>query len=187
MTTLFWNVRGARRKALHGHMHHLLQKHNPLMVILLETKVEEVSNNRTFMLLSRFLPSNIIVPGTGHGGGLWMCWDPLMVEAELIEDSPQHINLSRNLEADKAAKGLFTAIYALPNWHVLRNLWENLSHFKANQCPPSRTWVLLGDFISILNPHEKHGGVPMGPTPAIKDFQNFIFDTELEDIGYVGP
>lgn len=50
MMMVIWNVRGARRRTLHGHMQHVLQKFKPSMVILLETKVEQVSNIHTFKL-----------------------------------------------------------------------------------------------------------------------------------------
>lgn len=115
MTTLIWNVRGARRRVLQGHLKHLLHAHNPSMVILLETKVKHVANNRTFKLLSNHLSSNVVIPGTVHNRGLWVCLDPLRVQDDLIQTSTQHITLYRSCTSDKVTNGLFTAIYASPN------------------------------------------------------------------------
>lgn len=181
-------MRGARRRALHDHMQHLLQKNEPSMAILLETKVENVSNNHTFQLLTKSLglPSNATFLGTSRGGGLWIYWDPLSVDAKLIQQSTQHITLSRTFTADRAVKGFFTAICASPNWQARRNLWDTLIHLKNNQCSAQTSRVLLRDFNCILSPHEKRRGLPMEPTMAIKDFQNFITEAYLQDMGFVG-
>lgn len=186
MTTTIWNVRGAGRRALHRHMQQLLQKFKPSMVILLETKVDRATNNRTFKLLSKSLPTNVTVPSNGHGSGLWICWDPGHIDADLISQSSQHITLSRNFTGDRCSRGFFTAIYASPNWQVCRSLWESLLQFRHNQCNLETPWLLLGDFNCVLGPHEKKGRTPVDIALAVRDFQQFISEANLQDMGFVG-
>ncbi|XXG63130.1 hypothetical protein AAC387_Pa05g1384 [Persea americana] len=132
MSTIIWNVRGARRRALHGQILHLLTKFKPSMMILLETKVESVSNNRTFKLLSNHLPSSTTIPETDHGGGIWICRDPSCMDVELLNKSTKHITLARTFIEDRATKGFFTAIYASPftlqdlGYHGSPFTWSNM-------------------------------------------------------------
>ena len=85
------------------------------MVALLEMKVDTTENNRTFRILSQTLPSNVIVPGTGHGGGMWICWDPQAIRANLIHASDQHVTLSHTFSDNPTAVGQFIVVYASPD------------------------------------------------------------------------
>ena len=131
---------------MYGHLTQAIQKHHPSMVILRGTKVESVSNNHTFKFLMKSCPSNVMVPSNGHGVGLWVCWDPMSMDACLIDQSSQHITLSRTFKVDKVARGLLTAIYASPNWQVHCNLWESLLYFHSDRCSSETPWILIGDF-----------------------------------------
>lgn len=68
---MIWNVKGAKCKILYHNIQFLLMKHQSKMVALLETKVADTNNNRTFRLLSQTLPSHVMIPGTGDGG-IWI-------------------------------------------------------------------------------------------------------------------
>lgn len=158
------------------------------MVALLETKVASTTNNRTFNLLSQTLPMHIFIPGTGHAGGLWVCWDPQSINAELVHQSDQHVTLSRSFSADNSSTGLLTVIYASPNWVHRRRLWDSLFHFHMDRDLDhnSTPWILMGDFNCITDPQDKRGGSPFSYTPAVRDFQSFINNTNLTDLGFIG-
>lgn len=72
------------------------------MVTLLETKVLSATTNRTS------------VHGTGHGGGLWICWDPQTIIAELVHESAQHVTLSRSFSDNSTPAGSLRLFMLLP-------------------------------------------------------------------------
>lgn len=151
---------GVRHKSLNTHMQHLLQKYQPKMVALLEMKVENTSTNYTFTLLSHSLPMHVVVLGTGHGGGMWICWDPQTISAELVHNSAQHVTISHTFTNSPTSRGLLIVIYASPNWLQRRHPWESLSQFQLDHSTyhAHSPWLLMGDFNCILDQHEKRGG-----------------------------
>ncbi|CAL1361706.1 unnamed protein product [Linum trigynum] len=52
----------------------------------------------------------------------------------------------------------------------------------TNQGP----WLLTEDFNSIIKPSEKQGGAKFNPA-RVKEFNDFIMDYGLLDIGFVNP
>ncbi|XXG51262.1 hypothetical protein AAC387_Pa02g5076 [Persea americana] len=158
------------------------------MVALLETKVQDTSTNRTFKLLSQSLPLHVVVPGTGQGGGLWICWDPQAIKVDLLHNSSQHVTLTLTFQDDPSSMAILTVVYASPNWLQRRHLWEALSQWWIDYfSQPNRTpWLLIGDVNCILVRSEKRGGFDFIQSPAVRDFQNFTITCSLTDMGFIG-
>ncbi|RYR24145.1 hypothetical protein Ahy_B02g057645 [Arachis hypogaea] len=62
-------------------------------------------------------------------------------------------------------------------------LWEILRAISLNTYLP---WYALGDFNDLLHEYEHKGGTENNDRGACEDFQTFIFDCRLMDLGYFG-
>ncbi|KAH7842530.1 hypothetical protein Vadar_006447 [Vaccinium darrowii] len=76
----------------------------------------------------------------------------------------------------------FTGVYACTDIAERKNLWRVLTK-KARVI--TEPWVLMGDFNCILSNEEKWGGEEKAEW-EMADFRNFVADSGLIDIGYVG-
>jgi hypothetical protein len=77
---------------------------------------------------------------------------------------------------------MFSFVYA-PHQHLLQFVfWEHLSRI-GNSFPGS--WLLLGDFNSILDASEKSGGRAYG-SQFHRSFEDFVHSNGLIDLGFNG-
>ncbi|KAK8585316.1 hypothetical protein V6N13_076190 [Hibiscus sabdariffa] len=77
---------------------------------------------------------------------------------------------------------MLSLVYASPSVSRRKVLWPHLRSLAASvNCP----WVLMGDFNATIAASERKGGA--GSVRASRDFQSFIFDSSLRDMGFKGP
>lgn len=75
----------------------------------------------------------------------------------------------------------FTRVYASTDSREQHLMWSLISNFMAS---PTIPWVILGDFNSIIS-NEKSSGIDRNVW-EMRNFNNFIRNNWLIDIGYVG-
>jgi hypothetical protein len=178
MKILAWNCRGLARAPTIRTLRALIRIHRPEVIFLSETKIQPI----TFQLVLQRIgyPSCLNIPPIGLSGGLLLAWK-FGVEIEPINQDANQIsclvysNPSHN-------PWLISCIYApyLPQRHAA--FWEQLAGI-GNSFGGS--WLLLGDFNSILSPAEKSGGRPYGSF-SHRLFEDFVHSNGLLDLGFNG-
>ncbi|KAI8011607.1 hypothetical protein LOK49_LG06G01259 [Camellia lanceoleosa] len=85
MDMLIWNCRGVGNQRFKRTMRELVQIHKPELLILIETKVEFKSVGM-FINCMGFTASAHMDP-IGRSGGIWMIWNPNVVNVRVVEAS----------------------------------------------------------------------------------------------------
>ena len=80
-------------------------------------------------------------------------------------------------------KWFLTAIYANPHYQARSFLWDKFTYLALDMDSP---WAILGDFNSILNPHERNKGLTQSCTRSMNIFHNTIDNCCLIDAGFQG-
>lgn len=78
---------------------------------------------------------------------------------------------------------ILSVVYGSPQERHREDLWNELRSTHGNFAMP---WCVVGDFNSVLHPHEKVGGGDFN-IRACQRFAHCIFDCNLLDLGYKGP
>ncbi|XP_039039734.1 uncharacterized protein LOC120177785 [Hibiscus syriacus] len=74
-------------------------------------------------------------------------------------------------------------VYASPQAETRKLLWNKIELLDPRD---KEAWILGGDFNAILSYKERRGGSPRG-NGTRKDFADFIFDSGLQDVRFLGP
>ncbi|KAI8011954.1 hypothetical protein LOK49_LG06G01540 [Camellia lanceoleosa] len=89
MNLLIWNCKGAGNKNFKRNLLDLVQIHKLDLLVLMETKVELVSMGMFFNQMGFTTLAH--VDSVGRSGGIWMLWNPSLVNVRVIEASSQLI------------------------------------------------------------------------------------------------
>ncbi|KAL6535724.1 hypothetical protein OROHE_012568 [Orobanche hederae] len=157
----------------------LVRTHHPDIVYVLETRVgsnvaESIASNLGFT-------NHKLAPTDGMDGGIWMLWneDNLDVDFVEVEDQGIHAVISRH----QHEPWLISGIYAKPRKVDKLRIFSQMRRLSAANNLP---WLATGDFNEICFPHEKSGGRVANLARCL-NFQNWIHDWGLIDLGFQGP
>ncbi|XP_021623881.1 uncharacterized protein LOC110623265 [Manihot esculenta] len=161
------------------HIKEYSSEYNPDIVALLETRIS--SNNANVVISKLNFNRSHRIEARGFAGGIWICWNDA-VQLEVLQNHFQfvHCRVKKGPVADWA---YISFVYGSPQRGSRKFLWEELSKISRNLSNP---WLLAGDFNAILCRDEKKGSA----SPNLggeSDFQNFIFNAGLRDMGFKGP
>ncbi|CAN1142722.1 hypothetical protein LINPERHAP2_LOCUS13214 [Linum perenne] len=117
----------------------------------------------------------------GFVGGIWLVWDPLVVNLDIVEFGAQFIH-AKGVQAD-GSLFFITAVYASPRATSRVLLWDTLKRLSVNQTAP---WAVIDDFNSILSAEDKRGGSPF-ERRWNKSFIDTVDLCGLSDIPFSGP
>lgn len=147
---LYWNVRGACGRGLLRNLRLICQGPKPSVVILTETKTDELSKFKGFGRLG--YDSIKMIPSSGRSRGLVLAWDSTCITVTVMEENSQFFHLK--CQSDAVPMFFLTAIYGLPysNYHEI--LWENIWRLSMGIAEP---WSVLGDFNDIFSASERVG------------------------------
>ena len=161
-------------------------QYSPQMMFLMETRSKEKAAAKFAQSMLPHFSRNKLILGDGFSGGIWSFWSPGVVSLVQIEESSQHVTFRASLLNRERPDFFITAIYASSNWRKRRQLWSQLTEFHQIHVSDTVPWLLLGDFNSILDSSEKLGG-RLDPFVAnSKEFKDFVSNTQLLDLGFVG-
>jgi len=136
---IVWNVQGAGSGELLNMLREHIRMHRPGIVALVETRISgpkaQTVCNRTGFRRS------IRVEARGFSGGIWVLWNDVDLELEVINTHDQLVTVGIKIEGQVA--WFLTVIYASPHVHIRDNLWPVLTKF-ATSC--EKPWLLAGDF-----------------------------------------
>ncbi|KAL0287397.1 UNVERIFIED_CONTAM: hypothetical protein Scaly_2765700 [Sesamum calycinum] len=90
---------------------------------------------------------------SGPAGRIWVTWDPLEVDIEILEDGPQHIHC-RALNKRLHTRCLITVVYGDYDIIPRRELWSTLRTLSTGILDDP--WLILGDFNAVMDDSEGH-------------------------------
>lgn len=152
MNIIIWNSRGVLRPNFQTHIRELVQNHEPVILVVMETRL---GRDKAKKITDRLLFDGAIHTDTiGYEGGLWLLWNSDKVEVELLAKTEQEIHVEVKVLSSNLA-WLFSAIYASPKSEERCILWENLTKVAELH---NKAWVMAGDFNEPLVEEDKFGG-----------------------------
>ncbi|KAK8663698.1 hypothetical protein V6N13_083505 [Hibiscus sabdariffa] len=120
------------------------------------------------------------IEAVGFSGGLWLCWhESLRVEVLVHHFQFMHCRVTC---LNTGSSSLVTLVYASPSVSKRKILWP---HLRSLASSIREQWLLMGDFNATLDASERKGGADA--VRSSWDFQSFLFDYGLRDMGYQGP
>nr|XP_023873887.1 uncharacterized protein LOC111986485 [Quercus suber] len=180
MNFIIWNSRGALKPSFQGHIRDLVQKHDPAILVVMETKL---GGNRAKAITDRLPMDGAIHTDTiGYAGGLWLLWNSDIVEVELLAKTEQEIHAKVKVRTSRLS-WLFSAIYASPRSEERCILWENLTKVAELHKLP---WVMAGDFNEPLIDEDKFGGRGVSINRSLA-FKECLDQCSMVDMGFSGP
>ncbi|KAI9110943.1 hypothetical protein K1719_018063 [Acacia pycnantha] len=148
---MYWNCRGASNKNLIANVKAVRQGCRPLIIVLTETKVEDVSRLPSFRSLGYDGVS--AVASVGRSGGILAVWrSDLIAVSELKKDRKM---LHLHYVVQGFAPFFLSIIYANPLPILKQALWNELKAISVSSLDP---WIVIGDFNDVLSPSERVGG-----------------------------
>ncbi|KAJ9536537.1 hypothetical protein OSB04_un000289 [Centaurea solstitialis] len=124
--------------------------------------------------------SNVL--NTETGTRILVAWDEGVLDVMVVDSHAQFLHCFVKLRGlDKAF--FITIVYGSNLMTDRKELWSGLR--KARVLMGDKPWVVLGDFNSILFPHDGYGGSSRR-NPSMEDFYLCVEDVELLDINYSG-
>ncbi|KAL7245795.1 hypothetical protein ACSBR2_001015 [Camellia fascicularis] len=148
MTLLIWNCRGAGNKKFKKNLRELVQIHKPDLLVLMETKVELASMGMFFNHMG-FTTSAHVDP-VGRSRGIWMLWNPSLVNVRVTKASSQLI--TARIAKQDYPEWLLTAVYASLISNKREDLWDRLENTAQTNSAP---WMIAGDFNDFVSHSEK--------------------------------
>lgn len=174
---LCWNIRGAINPAGRRHTRELIKKHNPSMVIIMETHCAFKKAERFWQKLG--YEASACSEAQGHSGGIWILVEQKRnYTVSLVECFHQMVTISIKRGAHV---WWFSAVYASPTPSTREHLWDHICSLRADVHGP---WLLMGDYNEILHPSEVKG-VPFLQRRAQK-MASVMEHCGLLDIGSIG-
>ena len=151
MNSLSWNYRGIGNSQSARALRDLVQRWNPKIVFLMETKA---GVKRMTKVKERIgFPNGLVVPSEGKSGGIVLLWIR-EVEVEIKSFSRFHIDAVMTDHSLDLSWRL-TGFYGNLDINLRRESWNLLRMLNSQYQMP---WVCTGDYNEILSATEKCGG-----------------------------
>ncbi|KAL5772200.1 hypothetical protein ACOSQ2_012124 [Xanthoceras sorbifolium] len=170
-----WNVRGAGKRGLGKIVADFRKLYNFSVFAVLEPRI---SGSRAALVAKKFgFASKFIVDAEGFSGSIWLLWNPISINLEVVASSRHTITF---VAAENKTCWVATIVYANPSFGIRRKLWQYLNLLRSCFRGP---WVVLRDFNEIMHSSEKRGGRAGFSNSGFLDWVN---DNCLVDLGFVG-
>ncbi|KAL0409484.1 UNVERIFIED_CONTAM: hypothetical protein Sradi_1882800 [Sesamum radiatum] len=120
--------------------------------------------------------------GDPAGSRIWLCWNPVEVDVDILRADEQFIHCSL-LNKSTSTRCLITVVYGDCELIRRRNLWDGLRSIAEDA--PAEPWGVLGDFNAVLDVSESCGRSVENIT-AMTEFRELITDVGLVHIPFTG-
>ena len=151
MNSLSWNYRGIGNSQSARALRDLVQRWNPKIVFLMETKASAKRMTKVKEMIG--FPNGLVVPSEGKSGGIALLWIR-EVEVEIKSFSRFHIDaVVTDYSLDLSWR--LTGFYGNLDINLRRESWNLLRMLNSQYQMP---WVCTGDYNEILSATEKCGG-----------------------------
>ena len=133
MNIIAWNCRGALKPEFQNHVRELVQNHNPVMLIVMETRV---GGDKAKAIIDRLPFDEAIHTETiGYAGGLWLLWNADMVVVSPLTTTEQEIHVTVKVRPSNTQCFLFV-VYASLRFNERCILWNNLVNVASLHSSP---------------------------------------------------
>ncbi|KAJ8423447.1 hypothetical protein Cgig2_008936 [Carnegiea gigantea] len=178
---MVWNVRGAASKDFHLTLKELINRYNPSVIGLLETKISGQNADEVCRKIGLLgFKGQFREEARGFSGGIWFFWRN-NITLHLIQSSRQHITMKVLRQGE--TPWIFSTIYGSPNEVSRQNLWTALTTFNSSNSLP---WLLVGDFNDTKSMEERlNCSNNLSRRCAL--FNYWIENNGLIDLGFSGP
>ncbi|KAA3476158.1 expansin-A1-like [Gossypium australe] len=150
MKHICWNVRGLGSPRAVRRLRHIIKQHNPYMVFLIETKLDQKRMDRARK--SCGFINGIDIEAERSRDGLCLAWKG-GIEVTLKSFSKWHIDVLVK-EDGIEEEWRFTGFYGSPYLRDQNHVWNILKRLSQDSnCP----WLVAGDFNEIMYSFEKRG------------------------------
>ncbi|KAJ9536410.1 hypothetical protein OSB04_un000423 [Centaurea solstitialis] len=177
-----WNIRGLNAPIKQMEVRDLIRSSNLSFCALLETHVQQdgLSAIVSSVFGSWKWVSNAHV--SLRGVRILFTWDERIGDVMVLEAHSQFLHCLVKLRANDVSF-FATIVYGSNSLNERNELWSGLR--KARVIMGDKPWVVLGDFNSMLFPHDGFGGCSRR-NQSMENFFLCIEDTELFDVHYSG-
>ncbi|KAJ9536532.1 hypothetical protein OSB04_un000284 [Centaurea solstitialis] len=177
-----WNIRGLNTSIKQREVRDFIKSHELSFCALVETHVKADS-------LSSIIPmvfgawkwvSNSLV--TVNGTRIVLAWDECVGDVMILDIHPQFLHCVIKLRGVDPSF-FATIVYGSNSTIERRELWSGLR--KAKVLMGNQPWVILGDFNTILFPHDGYGSCSRRNL-NMEEFYSCVEDIEIMDVNYSG-
>ncbi|KAH1253297.1 hypothetical protein GmHk_04G010000 [Glycine max] len=148
-----WNIRGFNLPLKHHAMQSFLRYKEVNVMVVLETKLNKVSIEE--IMRRKFGDWNFTHNFASHNAGrILILWNQDKIHLSVLESNAQLIHCAIDCKTT-AKRFQVSFIYGLHSIGARRSLWINLNSINANM---NCSWLLIGDFNSILSPTDRFNG-----------------------------
>lgn len=177
-----WNIRGLNASDKQREVKEFIKGNFLNLVCIVETHVksDSVGNvaSRVFNRWSWVSNTSLSPSGTR----IMLAWDVSVLDVMLLEAHGQFLNCELKIRG--VAQPIFCSfVYGANHGIYRKQLWSGLRKFKA--ILGSQPWIVMGDFNSMLFPHDALGGSSRRNSD-MEDFFHCVEDVELFDVVYTG-
>ena len=123
MDSIIWNCRGASKPSFQKRVREMVQKHNPAILVVMET---HVGGNRVREITERLhFDGAIRSDAVGFASGIWVLWNSDRVNVAHLASTEQEIHFTVKVRISNVI-WLFSTVYASPRYAERHILWNNL-------------------------------------------------------------
>lgn len=168
-----WNIRGLNDPCKHIEIRKFIFDYRLDLVCIVENKVMNCNIDRVRKLCIHNAPINGL-------GRVWICWNPLVLDVQMLNLNGQSIDCHVIHRASKKEFTL-TGVYGCNMREERYGLWRDLrTSFNA---VVDRPWILLGDFNIVRKPEERRGANPVDRA-EMEDFNQCLSDIQVQGMNY---
>lgn len=152
ITVFSWNVRGLGQRQRCDDVLTELIAQRPSIVVLQETKLEDVDPSKRRAFLPSRLSNFATRPSNGASGGILTAWDMSTLTLSSTSELQFSLTMAFTLNADGSALSV-TNVYAPTASSEKPAFLEELTMLAASVVGP---WMLIGDFNLTRSPVDKN-------------------------------
>ena len=150
MKILSWNIRGNGSSSKRRAIREAICKANPDIVVLQETKREEVSRSFVGSIWRSRFKEWLVLPAVGTAGGILVMWDVRRVK--VLNSLLGEFSASILVEIEDGSGWWFLGVYGLSKVCFRDRFWDELAGLSI-LCGDK--WCIGGDFNVVRNLQEK--------------------------------
>ena len=111
MNSIIWNCRGASKPSFQKRVREMIQKHNLVILVVMETRV---GGNKAREITER-LPFDgaIRSDAVGFAGGIWVLWNSERVDVAHLANTEQEIHFTVKVRSSNVI-WIFSVLYSSP-------------------------------------------------------------------------
>lgn len=173
------NCRGVSSLDTTSRVFHPMKKYKPIMICLVETRTNDDRFQR-FCSKLKYPWKWVAILAKGYSGGILTIWNHKIGDVTPLVRSRFALHLV--ITADHSKNWIISTIYNSNSIHGQRLLWNELSGMTSLNL----TWVILGDFSTVVSQEKHRGGSHYYYSRKAFVFSEFIATNNLLDVKYVG-